>query len=393
MLPGVDPNRNPYQMGAGSRPNELFGRDEELALARVLLARVQDGRAEQPLVFHGLRGVGKTVLLLEIKDIATEEFLWAACFREVIPGTTLREVLGRQAEQLLRDLSGRGRATERIANVLRQVASFRVTVSPDGQLGAEVGLGRGGDRDGQLEFDVTDLFTELGGAAAEADTGVLILLDEIQELSGPELTALTAALHAMQQEALPLTVVAAGLPTALARLGAARPYAERLFAYRSIGRLDEASARKVLTEPASEEAGVRYTRTARDILVVASDHYPFFLQAYGKSAWNLSAGPELISAKDAERARAAALASLDSGFFKTRTDQADRAQLRLMSAIAACGDGPQATATVEALFGAPIRELLAQLQVLGLIFTTADGDLDFTAPHLADHLRRRHPFR
>ena len=59
----MDPITNPYAPGAGQRPPELAGRDEQLDAFRVVLERIARGRPERSVVLTGLRGVGKTVLL------------------------------------------------------------------------------------------------------------------------------------------------------------------------------------------------------------------------------------------------------------------------------------------------------------------------------------------
>ena len=45
----MDPIRNPYAPGAGQRPPELAGRDQELAAFDVVLERVSRGRPERSL--------------------------------------------------------------------------------------------------------------------------------------------------------------------------------------------------------------------------------------------------------------------------------------------------------------------------------------------------------
>src|SRR4051794_30680516 len=69
-LRSVDPVRNPYAPGAGQRPPELAGRDTELDAFDVVLERIARGRPERSLVLTGLRGVGKTVLLGELRSMA-----------------------------------------------------------------------------------------------------------------------------------------------------------------------------------------------------------------------------------------------------------------------------------------------------------------------------------
>src|SRR5262249_41257069 len=63
----MDPNSNPFNPGAGTPPPELVGRDSMLQQADVAMERIKRGRAERSLVLIGLRGVGKTVLLREIR--------------------------------------------------------------------------------------------------------------------------------------------------------------------------------------------------------------------------------------------------------------------------------------------------------------------------------------
>jgi len=66
----MDPIRNPYAPGAGSRPPALAGREEELQAFRILLERLRRRRREKSMIITGLRGVGKTVLLNTFGSIA-----------------------------------------------------------------------------------------------------------------------------------------------------------------------------------------------------------------------------------------------------------------------------------------------------------------------------------
>src|SRR5579862_3699974 len=63
----MDPRRNPYAPGAGTPPPELAGRDELIERAAVALDRIRMGRSARSVILHGLRGVGKTVLLNRIR--------------------------------------------------------------------------------------------------------------------------------------------------------------------------------------------------------------------------------------------------------------------------------------------------------------------------------------
>src|SRR5665213_538512 len=69
----MDPVENPYAPTAGAQPPELTGRDEILTDAAIAIARIKRGRYERGMLLTGLRGVGKTVLLNRVKDIATAQ--------------------------------------------------------------------------------------------------------------------------------------------------------------------------------------------------------------------------------------------------------------------------------------------------------------------------------
>jgi hypothetical protein len=66
----MNPVQNPYSPGAGTRPSALVGRDNELQAMDVSLQRLLLGRDGRSQMLTGLRGVGKTVLLNEIEQIA-----------------------------------------------------------------------------------------------------------------------------------------------------------------------------------------------------------------------------------------------------------------------------------------------------------------------------------
>ena len=66
----MDKIANPFSPNAGSRPPELAGRDDVFEDIRVFLGRLALKRSVQSILFTGLRGVGKTVLLNEVIHMA-----------------------------------------------------------------------------------------------------------------------------------------------------------------------------------------------------------------------------------------------------------------------------------------------------------------------------------
>jgi len=85
----VDPIRNPYAPGAGQRPPELAGRDDQLRAFNVVLERVARSKPERSVVLTGLRGVGKTVLLNALRGEAVQR-AWGTGKVEARPDQSIR---------------------------------------------------------------------------------------------------------------------------------------------------------------------------------------------------------------------------------------------------------------------------------------------------------------
>jgi len=231
----MDPRDNPYVPGAGTPPPELAGRHEVLERAEVALTRIQRRRPSKSLIVVGLRGVGKTVLLVRFQSQA-EKLGYQCVLIEAHENKSLPELLVPPLRKLLFSLSLTAAAGEKGRKALRALRGFMGSVKitwNDIELGIEpvTGLADSGD----LEHDLSDLFVAVGEAAAEKQTAVAMCIDEMQYLSGVEFSALIMALHKVSQLNLPLVVVGAGLPQILGLAGESKSYAERLFDYPPVG--------------------------------------------------------------------------------------------------------------------------------------------------------------
>jgi len=388
----MDPIRNPYTPGAGSRPPALAGREAELAGFRVLLERLRRGRPEKSMIVTGLRGVGKTVLLNPFGSVA-EEVRFATAFTEITHGTEFRPLMARLIRRVLLSLSPVDRMKERARRAVAVFKAFTLKL-PDGpeiSVDVEAALGRADS--GDLGEDLADLFVEVGRAAAEHESGVVLLFDEIQFLSRAELEALIAALHRTAQQALPFTFVGAGLPQIPELTGSAKSYSERLFDFPRIGSLPYDAARQALVVPAEEE-GVRYEDEAVEEIIRFTEGYPYFLQEFGKHVWNLAEG-STISLRDVQEARQAVQLQLDENFFRVRIARCTRAELEYLQAMAALGSGPYRSGDVATQLGRPgpqnVAPLRARLIEKGLIYSPSHGLSEFTVPQFADFMRRAMP--
>ncbi len=390
----MDPRKNPYAPGAGTPPPELAGRDDLIERAAIALDRIRAGRAARSLILHGLRGVGKTVLLnrietdaeargfASVKVEAPEERSLPALLIPVLRVALLRLDRGKRMRA---NLAKAGRALAGFAKALK-VKYKDIEVSTDFE--PERGLADSGD----LDTDLTDLLASVGRAAHEYHTAVVLFVDELQYVREDQLASLIRSLHSASQRQLPITMLAAGLPQLIGQMGRAKSYAERLFEFVEIDRLDDEAASAALCVPAEKE-GVAFAPEAIAEILRQTKGYPYFLQEWGRHSWNVAdASP--ISRGDARRATTLALAELDAGFFRVRFDRLTPAEKRYLRAMAELGPGPHRSGDIAERLGkgvtsvAPVRSMLV---AKGMIYSPAHGDTAFTVPLFDGFMKRIMP--
>lgn len=387
----MDPIVNPYSPGAGKRPPALVGRDDQMEAFDVAVRRLAVGRADRSQMLTGLRGVGKTVLLREFRDVAAGHG-WVSQSIEAGEDSPFVHQIVAVSQGALLDLTPRRRLSQLASRALGVLKSFQVSwdIPAAGTLTVGVDPFDGRADSGILQRDLADLLREVGQHAKDCRKGVVVTIDEIQLLSKQHLRPLIVALHEISQTDLPLLVVGAGLPSVLGLLGEARTYAERLFSFVDISSLDDAAAARALVEPASAE-GVRWDAGAIEEVVSLTKGYPYFLQEFGKQAWRVAEGPDRIIRQDVLDAVPLAQAELDAGFFRVRMDRATDAQRAYLAAMAAMGPGPHRSGDVAAALGkkttqvGPVRHSLIQR---GLCYSPRHDVIAFTVPMFDEFVRR-----
>jgi hypothetical protein len=386
----LDPIANPYTPNAGSRPPELAGRAAELEQFRVLVGRLKRGATEQSMIIRGLRGVGKTVLLNTFEDHAEAEgFL--TYYHELTPDSSLVAEIARDVQAALTRLKLSARATGAIREALSHLGTIKVV----GPAGIELAVDLRRADEGTITGDLSQLFLQLGGAAANKRSGVVFLLDEVQFVSEVEYRAVVSALHRATQKNVPITLAAAGLPQIPRLTGEARSYAERLFTFPVIANLPPDDARAALVEPARQQK-VAYADDAVELALSWTGGYPFYIQQLGKHAWNL-ADRSPIDTGDIEAAMPAAQAALDTSIYEVRVQRATDQERRYMRAMAELGAGPYRSGAVAATLGrktAAVSMIRQRLLDKGLVYATEDyGHVDFTVPRFNEFMVRYMPYR
>jgi len=402
----VDPIRNPYAPGAGQRPPELAGRDDQLRAFAVVLERIARSKPERSIVLTGLRGVGKTVLLNALRSAAVRAH-WGTGKLEARPDQRLRRPISAALHVAVRELGHpKSEDVDYVLGVIKAFAQREAATTTRlrdrWNPGIDVAAVTGRADSGDIEIDLVELLTDVGGLAADVGRGVAIFIDEMQDLAPEDISALCAACHEISQSGLPVIVVGAGLPHLPAVLSASKSYSERLFRYSRIDRLDRSSADLALQSPAKDE-GAEFHEDALEAMYAATGGYPYFIQAYGKVAWDTAPGSP-ITGEDIRVAAPEAEAELAVGFFGSRYERAtpgEREYLRAMADAAQIADqdaqGPDledsesvTTASVAAVLDRKPQSLSVARDALlkkGLIYSSERGRIAFTVPHFGRYLR------
>jgi AAA ATPase-like protein len=390
----MDPIRNPYSPGAGSPPPELAGRDALRERLRVALARILRGKPAKSVLMVGLRGVGKTVLLDQVRRDAESAGIYAVRV-EAPENKSLPALLAPQIRQVLLRLSKVQAAKDTAQRALRALAGFakalKVTYK-DIEVGLDYGPEPGLADNGDLEVDLSSLLEQVGMAAKDAGTAVVAFVDELQHVKENQLAALISALHRCAQNGLPMTVVGAGLPQLRGMAGKAKSYAERLFDFPTIDRLTDAEAELAIVKPARNE-DVEYTIEAVSAIVSKTRGYPYFLQEWGKHAWD-SARQSPITVADVEIASTTAIAALDESFFRVRFDRLTPTERTYLRAMSDLGPGPHRSGEIADRFKRSISSLgpvRSSLIAKGMIWSPSHGDTAFTVPLFDEFMRRIMP--
>jgi AAA ATPase domain len=390
----MDPIRNPYAPGAGSRPPELAGRDDIRKDVTIRLGRLRAGRPAKSVMLVGLRGVGKTVLLDQMRRDAEAAGIRAVRI-EAPEGRSLPALLAPSLRIALLQLSTVNKARDLAIRGLRALAGFARKLKVkynDIEVGLDYDPEPGLADNGDLEIDLAALLQQAGLAAQAADTALILFIDELQYVIETEMAALISALHRCSQDQLPVSVVGAGLPQLRGRMGNAKSYAERLFDFPEIGPLAPPDAKEAIVKPALDE-NVSINEDAADLIVEKTHGYPYFLQEWGKQTWDL-APQSPITRQNVLDASVVTLGALDESFFQVRFDRLTPKEKEYLRAMAELGPGPHRSGDIAEKLERNVQSLgplRAGLIAKGMIWSPTHGDTAFTVPLFDEFMKRIMP--
>ena len=261
-------------------------------------------------------------------------------------------------------------------------------------LGVEVDPVAGVADTGRFADDLAMLFEVLGETSRDLGIGTLILVDELQEASPADLSAINTAVHQMGQADVPLpfVFVGAGLPSLPTQLADSTSYAERLYDYRPIGLLDAAGSAAALTGP-TVAYGVTWEPEALQAALAIAGGYPYFLQEVGKHVWD-AARSTTINLDDVTVGGEFARREVDEGLYRSRWERATPAQRKLLRTMGELGgDNPVAISDLATAMGKRrVSDLsVARNEVIkkGLLYVPERGWLAFTVPGMQTFIARQ----
>lgn len=325
----------------------------------------------QSVIFSGLRGVGKTVLINRLQTVAEEKGIFCRHI-EVEERNDFISQIASCSQAFLRKISTVEKFKHLIQKPLDAIKALVVSFDPGENTFSLSVQERELYTTVNLTQSLTDVFCTIGEAAGKAETPICFFIDEIQYMKSNELGALIAALHRANQ------------------LG----YPERLFVYKEIGSLEETQAREAIEKPA-EKMHVRYTDDAVTKIIRLTKGYPFFIQQLCQIVYQ-NTSTDVIDGKCVEKNVEEFLKTLDNGFFKVRYERCSEADKKFIFAMTACGELPCTISSVAKIMNKTVNSIStsrAQLISKGIIYSVRYKELDFTVPEFDAYVRRLEEYR
>ncbi len=379
---------NPYRPGAGLMPVYLAGRDEDINDVGQMFEALTMNIPIQSIIFSGLCGVGKTVLINKLQAIAEEKGIFCKHI-EIEERNDFISQIAECSQSFLRKVSAKEKFRNLIQKPLEAIKSLVVSFNPENSSFSLSVQDRELYISNNLTQSLTDVFTTIGETAYKTETPICFFIDEIQYMKQNQLGSLIAALHRTNQLGYPVMVVGAGLPKIYKMLSDEKSYSERLFLYKQIGSLNFEQSKKAIEEP-TKKFNVNYTEEAVDKIVSVTKGYPFFIQQLCQIVYRES-NSDTIMVSDVNSNIENFLDTLDKGFFKSRYERCAESDKKFIFAMVKCGELPCTISNVAKNLDKNVSSISttrAQLISKGIIYPVRYKELDFTVPEFSGFIQR-----
>ncbi len=384
---------NPYRPGAGLMPGYIAGRDEDIQNVEQMFEALTLNIPTQSIIFSGLRGVGKTVLINKLQSIAEEKGIFCRHI-EIEERNDFISQIAECSQAFLRTVSAKEKFKHLVQKPLDAIKSLMISFNPNDNTFSLSLQDRELYLSSNLTQSLTDVFTTIGETAQKTETPICFFIDEIQYMKQNQLGSLIAALHRTNQLGYPVMVVGAGLPKIYKMLSDEKSYSERLFLYKQVDSLTYDQAKKAIEEPA-KKFHVSYTEDAVAKIIDVTKGYPFFIQQLCQIVYKKT-DSDKIEISNVESCISDFLKTLDEGFFKSRYERCAETDKKFVFAMVKCGELPCTISNVAKNLHKNVNSISttrAQLINKGIIYPVRYKELDFTVPEFAGYIQRLDEYR
>lgn len=379
---------NPYRPGAGLMPTFLAGRDEDIQNVEQMFIALTMNIPTQSIIFSGLRGVGKTVLLNKLQKIAEDKDIFCSHI-EVEERNDFISQVASCSQAFLRKVSTKEKFKNLIQKPLDAIKALVVSFDPNDNTFSLSLQDKELYTSANLTQSLTEVFVTIGETAYKSETPICFFIDEIQYMKQKELGSLIAALHRTNQLGYPVMVIGAGLPKIYKMLSDEKSYSERLFLYKEIGSLNEEQSKNAIEIPV-RKFGVTYSKSAVNKIISLTKGYPFFIQQMCQIVYKNTNEKEIKSGQVEENIKEF-FETLDVGFFKVRYERCAESDKKIVFAMVKCGELPCTISNVAKNLHknvSAISTTRAQLINKGIIYPIRYKELDFTVPEFSGYIQR-----
>jgi AAA ATPase domain len=396
--------QNPFRPGAGTKPLYLAGRSHEQA---EFVKALQQTNLTQNIIITGLRGVGKTVLLDQLKPLASQYgWLWTGNDWNEAAAVSEKDV----ATRLIVDLT----------TVLSPIVNYRIDELPFGFTNQSTTTDQRPLKFDDLweiynstpGFDSDKLKAVLENVARIISNakikGIVFAYDEAQNLADRKekgqfpLSLVVDVFSNLQKRDLgcQFLLIMTGLPTLISNLNEARTYTERMFHTLVLDRLSEAETREAILQPIKiSKSTLTFAEATIGRIVSESKGYPFLIQYICREVFDAWIG-RMTTGEAPSVPMQEITAKLDLDFFAPRWNRATDRQQTFMQVIATLesSDGEFTIQDITAASRELLKksfipshatQMLGHLSEKGLIYRNRRGSYCFAVPLLASYIRRQ----
>lgn len=384
---------NPYRPGAGLMPVYIAGRDEDIQNVSQMFDALTMDIPTQSIIFSGLRGVGKTVLINKLQSIAEEKGIFCKHI-EIEERNDFISQIAECSQAFLRTISAKEKFKHLIQKPLEAIKSLVVSFNPEDNSFSLSMQDRELYVSNNLTQILTEVFSTIGETAQKTETPICFFIDEIQYMKQNQLGSLIAALHRVNQLGYPIMIIGAGLPKIYKMLSDEKSYSERLFMYKKIDSLTDEQSEKAIEEPA-KKFNIIYAHEAINKIVEITKGSPFFIQQLCKIVYDKT-NKDVIELSDVENCIDEFLSSLDERFFKSRYERCAESDKKFIFAMVECGELPCTISNVAHNLNKTVGSISttrAQLISKGIIYPVRYKELDFTVPEFSGYIQRLEEYK